>query len=110
MSMIHAIVLFLALFLVGVVVLIYLLFPAIRLSMRERTLPRVMAHVIVLSLSWISLYFASILLRYYQIIHFPRWYNVVLAALAAVIPWEGSFWCWRWIRAVDQRNEQDGAA
>lgn len=106
-SQIHLIVLCLFLFLVGVAVLFYLLRPTLVASVKERTLPRILTRLAALLALWISVYFASVLLRYYHVIIFPVYYTTILAVAAAAIPWLGLYWRWQWSEQLNDEARKD---
>lgn len=104
---IHLIILSLVLFVVGVAILFYLLLPTLVASVKERTLPRILTRLAALLALWITVYFISVLLMYYHEVNFPHWYTTALAIAAAVIPWLGLFWRWRWAEALDEEARKD---
>jgi len=104
MSQVHLIIVCLVIFLVGATVLFYVLFPTLRAAMRERTLPRILTRCLALALSWIALYFVSLLLNYYRLVTFPHYYTVILAGLVAAIPWITLYWYWRWREQLDRER------
>lgn len=106
-SQIHLIVLSLCLFLVGVAILFYLLRPTLVASVKERTLPRILTRLAALLAIWISVYFASVLLRYYRIVIFPVYYTTILAVTAAAIPWLTLVWVWKWREQLNDEARKD---
>jgi prepilin signal peptidase PulO-like enzyme (type II secretory pathway) len=104
---VHLIIVSLVLFLVGVVILFYLLLPTLIASIRERTLPRILTRLAALLALWIAVYFASLLLAYYRLVTLPEHYSGALAVAAAGIPWLTIYWRFRWREALDREAKKE---
>lgn len=107
MSQVHWIIAFLILFLIGRVGLTWKLLPTIIAATRERTLPRILVRGLELALDWMTIYFVLLLLNYYHIIKLPKYSSVILAGLAAAVPWTILYWRWRWREQLDREATKE---
>lgn len=107
MSNTHWIVLFLVLFLIGRTLLVWKLLPSIIAAYRERTLPRILTRLAELALDWMTLFFVLLLLTYYRVVALPTYSSVILAGLAAAIPYITLWWRWRWREQLDRETRKD---
>jgi hypothetical protein len=94
-------------FLVGVVILFFLLWPVLVASLRKRTLPRILVRGLWLMFLWATVLIVSALLVRYRLVVFPHWYNTTVVSSVALVPWLLIYWRWRWAEALDRETRKD---